>query len=256
MSLTPDQDRAIHHHADNLIVVAGAGSGKTFVLVERYLALLERNPGWSLNALVAITFTQKAAQEMRDRVRQHLQQRVDDAADADARALGEPARRDGQRPHRHHSRLVRVDPAGERRRSGRRSRLRGAGRDRGARAARRRASTTPSARSKPDDPVLELFAEYGERAAAGGSQAAGGARVRPAPGDLFTAWLDQWVTDARTRICSVSCDWCAASAFRQLVVWLPDGDKLAAIWATCADLLARVRDERDRRRAAGGARTS
>ena len=58
-------------------MIAGAGSGKTFVLVERYLALLDRNPDWSLNALVAITFTQKAAQEMRDRVRQHLQQQAE-----------------------------------------------------------------------------------------------------------------------------------------------------------------------------------
>src|SRR5664279_4326057 len=79
MPLTTAQNDAIYNHDDNLIVVAGAGSGKTFVLVERYLALLDRHPEWSLNALVAITFTQKAAQEMRDRVRQHLQRRVDEA---------------------------------------------------------------------------------------------------------------------------------------------------------------------------------
>ena len=79
MPLTPAQERAIHDHDDNLIVVAGAGSGKTYVLVERYLALLDSHPDWSLNALVAITFTQKAAQEMRDRVRQHLQRQVDAA---------------------------------------------------------------------------------------------------------------------------------------------------------------------------------
>ncbi len=77
MSLTDAQYTAIHNHADNLIVIAGAGSGKTYVLVRRYLALLDRNPDWALNALVAITFTQKAAQEMRDRVRQHLQQQAD-----------------------------------------------------------------------------------------------------------------------------------------------------------------------------------
>ncbi len=63
-------------------MIAGAGSGKTYVWCERYLALLDRNPDWALNALVAITFTQKAAQEMRDRVRQHLQQQAD--ADPDA----------------------------------------------------------------------------------------------------------------------------------------------------------------------------
>ena len=55
----------------------GAGSGKTRVLVERYLSLLEAHPNWSLNSLVAITFTRAAALEMRDRVRQEIEQRLD-----------------------------------------------------------------------------------------------------------------------------------------------------------------------------------
>jgi ATP-dependent helicase/nuclease subunit A len=80
-TLTPHQQHAIEIHDHNLIVVAGAGSGKTYVLVERYLALLTRNPDWQLNQLVAITFTQKAAQEMRDRVREALQQKLYEAAD-------------------------------------------------------------------------------------------------------------------------------------------------------------------------------
>ncbi len=76
MNLTREQHIAIHTHYRNLVVTAGAGSGKTFVLVERYLALLDSHPDWPLNALVAITFTRKAAQEMRDRVRQHLEVRL------------------------------------------------------------------------------------------------------------------------------------------------------------------------------------
>ncbi len=76
MHLTLEQHTAIHTHHRNLIVVAGAGSGKTFVLVERFIALLEAHPEWPLNSLVAITFTKKAAQEMRDRVRQHLEQKL------------------------------------------------------------------------------------------------------------------------------------------------------------------------------------
>src|SRR5579871_101716 len=79
MTLTPAQETEITNSSDNLVVVAGAGSGKTFVLVERYLALLDAHPEWPLNALVAITFTQKASQEMRDRVRQHLQRQADEA---------------------------------------------------------------------------------------------------------------------------------------------------------------------------------
>src|SRR5579871_5075782 len=84
MTLTPAQETEITNSSDNLVVVAGAGSGKTFVLVERYLALLDAHPDWPLNALVAITFTQKAAQEMRDRVRQHLQRQADNAEGDDA----------------------------------------------------------------------------------------------------------------------------------------------------------------------------
>ncbi len=58
---------------DNLIVVAGAGSGKTRVLVERYLRLLKDNPNWRINSLVAITFTREAAFEMRNRLRVELE---------------------------------------------------------------------------------------------------------------------------------------------------------------------------------------
>jgi len=81
MQPTPEQYDAIHIHDKNLIVVAGAGSGKTRVLVERYLKLLEANPDWNLNALVAITFTREAAFEMRNRVRQSLEENVRDEQD-------------------------------------------------------------------------------------------------------------------------------------------------------------------------------
>ncbi|HRF95637.1 MAG TPA: UvrD-helicase domain-containing protein, partial [Aggregatilineales bacterium] len=79
MNFTPAQAIAVKQHKKNVIVSAGAGSGKTHVLVERYLALLEANPTWHLNHIVAITFTRKAADEMRDRVRQKLEERYHDA---------------------------------------------------------------------------------------------------------------------------------------------------------------------------------
>ena len=74
---TAEQRDAIHIHDKNLIVVAGAGSGKTRVLVERYLQLLADNPDWRLGSLVAITFTREAAYEMRHRVRRELEKRAD-----------------------------------------------------------------------------------------------------------------------------------------------------------------------------------
>jgi hypothetical protein len=50
------------------VVTAGAGSGKTLTLVGRYVRLLEQ--GVPLRAIAAITFTEKAAREMRTRIRQ------------------------------------------------------------------------------------------------------------------------------------------------------------------------------------------
>ena len=76
MQPTPAQSDAIHILDQNLMVVAGAGSGKTRVLVERYINLLDQNPDWELGNLVAITFTREAALEMRNRVRQTLMNRL------------------------------------------------------------------------------------------------------------------------------------------------------------------------------------
>ena len=54
------------------VVTAGAGSGKTRTLVGRYLALLES--GLPLRSIVAITFTEKAAREMRARIRRAIEE--------------------------------------------------------------------------------------------------------------------------------------------------------------------------------------
>ena len=50
----------------NLAYEASAGSGKTFMLVVRYLSLLFK--GASANKILALTFTNKAANEMQERV--------------------------------------------------------------------------------------------------------------------------------------------------------------------------------------------
>ena len=59
-----------------MIVTAGAGSGKTRVLVERFLRLLEENPAWRVSDIVAVTFTEKAAREMVSRIRREIRSRI------------------------------------------------------------------------------------------------------------------------------------------------------------------------------------
>jgi ATP-dependent helicase/nuclease subunit A len=67
---SPEQIPAVLDRGRDVVVTAGAGTGKTRTLVARYLALLL--DGLPLRSLVAITFTKKAAREMRNRVRHEM----------------------------------------------------------------------------------------------------------------------------------------------------------------------------------------
>jgi ATP-dependent helicase/nuclease subunit A len=81
--LTSAQQEAVARRGESLLLGAGAGSGKTSVLVERFAcAVLE--DGVSPARILAITFTERAAAELRERVCARL---VDAGEDASARAL-------------------------------------------------------------------------------------------------------------------------------------------------------------------------
>ena len=95
MQHTSEQRAAIHIQDENLLVVAGAGSGKTRVLVERYIELLASHSDWPISALVAITFTREAAFEMRQRLRLELERRA--RADGDERWARHLAQMDSAR---------------------------------------------------------------------------------------------------------------------------------------------------------------
>jgi ATP-dependent helicase/nuclease subunit A len=73
--LTENQRRAIEVLDCPLVVTAGPGAGKTRVLTERFLRLLEQ-PGVGVEHIVAITFTNKAANEMRERIRQRMDELI------------------------------------------------------------------------------------------------------------------------------------------------------------------------------------
>jgi len=74
MAATKRQNEAITTHDRSLVVTAGAGTGKTYVLVQKYLHLLESHDV-SVPEILALTFTDKAAAEMKERIRKELSQR-------------------------------------------------------------------------------------------------------------------------------------------------------------------------------------
>src|SRR5690349_4983518 len=71
--LLPEQAAAAYEIDKHVSVTAGPGSGKTTVLVERYIHIL-REQSLSIDQIVAITFTNRAANEMHERLRAELNQ--------------------------------------------------------------------------------------------------------------------------------------------------------------------------------------
>lgn len=67
---TPEQQQAINEEGKNIIVSAGAGSGKTAVLTERVIRKLKS--GVHINELLVLTFTNAAAAEMKERIRKAI----------------------------------------------------------------------------------------------------------------------------------------------------------------------------------------
>jgi ATP-dependent helicase/nuclease subunit A len=77
---TPEQRRAIDARDRDVLLEAGAGTGKTLVLVERYCAAAEELSG--IDGILAFTFTERAAGELRHRVRVELAARAARAAES------------------------------------------------------------------------------------------------------------------------------------------------------------------------------
>jgi len=76
--LNPSQFQAVNIIKGSLLVIAGAGSGKTRTLTYRVARLVEE--GISPSAILLLTFTRKAAQEMLKRASRLLDNRCEDVA--------------------------------------------------------------------------------------------------------------------------------------------------------------------------------
>ncbi|MCM2675129.1 UvrD-helicase domain-containing protein [Alkalicoccobacillus plakortidis] len=86
MTFNDQQKEAIFSTEPLVVVAAGAGSGKTRVLTERVMYLCERaflepdsQHGAEITEISAITFTEKAAREMKQRIRGSLEEKVQDS---------------------------------------------------------------------------------------------------------------------------------------------------------------------------------
>lgn len=76
---TPEQALAINTFKSNVSLLAGAGSGKTYVLMKRFVQILRSDLSVNPTNIVAITFTRKAADEIKGRVRQAVSECVEQA---------------------------------------------------------------------------------------------------------------------------------------------------------------------------------
>lgn len=239
LAWTENQRRAITEHERNLVVLAAAGSGKTHVLVERYLALLDAHPDWSLDSLVAITFTRKATRVMRERVREALRQRALDAGEAE-RPLWL-------------ARLASVDSAGIGTIDSLCARiLRVSAAEAGidpdfavldeneADVELERTLEEALARLATDNDVaLRLFAEYDRtQIVAALREQVASHENPPLPDDLLQLWQGAWDDEVRRQLAALR----ESPAYSDAVNWQethswPDGDKLSDLWETRCPML-------------------
>ena len=248
---TGDQQRAISLHDRNLVVLAAAGSGKTFVLVERYLALLEAHQDWPLESLVAITFTRKAARELRERVRQELQ-RYAHAADAPQRKLWQTHLASVESAqistiHGLCAKILRISAA----EAGIDPDFDVLEADEAVIELEKEIEDVLQRLAASNDPSLSLFAEYDRtQIMAALREQVAQHDLQQLPEDLLQHWQQAWNAEVLAQLDALR----ESAAFVDAVKWQrdhswPSGDKLGDIWVTCRPLLYKLDDSPEPARA-------
>ena len=72
---TPEQKLVVEHDSGNILVSASAGSGKTHTMIERTIGLILDKKA-SVNQILAVTFTEAAAAQMREKLRSKLSEKI------------------------------------------------------------------------------------------------------------------------------------------------------------------------------------
>lgn len=81
VEFTEEQKSAITKKGQNILVSASAGSGKTSVLIERIVHLLENEKDLSLSSFAVMTFTRAAASQMKERLSKRISQKISEGND-------------------------------------------------------------------------------------------------------------------------------------------------------------------------------
>ena len=79
-SLKEEQKRIIDFDQGNILVSASAGSGKTFVMIERLVRLITQKKA-KVSEILAVTYTESAAKDMKEKLRHALTERIRETGD-------------------------------------------------------------------------------------------------------------------------------------------------------------------------------
>jgi len=247
LSLSPQQWAAIDHLRDDALITAGAGTGKTRTLTARYLQLLAQ--GAPVRSIVAITFTRKAAREMRNRIREQVwryveREDIDDAERERWRSIAvqlDAARISTihslcQEILRTHPAEAQVDPDFQTLEEGKAALLQEESVDEALFWAAGQEQVAGLLASTPEKTVREAV----KTLLAGGGEAWSLLMAFPNDPDALLARWEKWLIEnqlARLRELMAEPEWRDAQRFIETIAPRDAADKLAVQWARAREAL-------------------